>query len=93
MEAVIGNGIALLALAVIVGLAVRSLWRSRRSGGGCNGDCGSCGGCRRGGGEPWEAAPRRKKSTGDDVFTISRACTQAVSINSLNTGRLRWIIS
>lgn len=42
MEAVIGNGIALLALAVIVGLAVRSLWRSHRDGGHCNGDCGSC---------------------------------------------------
>ncbi|MDE6455136.1 MAG: FeoB-associated Cys-rich membrane protein [Dysosmobacter sp.] len=45
MNAFIGNSVALLALAVVVGLAIRSLWNSRKSGGHCNGDCGSCGGC------------------------------------------------
>lgn len=48
MNALIGNGIVLLALAAVVGLAIRSLWRSHKSGGPCNGDCGSCGGCHRG---------------------------------------------
>lgn len=48
MNALIGNGVVLLVLAAAVGLAVRSLWRSHRSGGHCNGDCGSCGGCRHG---------------------------------------------
>lgn len=45
MSAVLGNLIAIAVLAAVVALAVRSLWRSRRSGGGCNGDCASCGGC------------------------------------------------
>ena len=31
-------------VAVIVALAARSIWRSHRSGGGCHGDCSSCGG-------------------------------------------------
>nr|WP_326126052.1 FeoB-associated Cys-rich membrane protein [uncultured Oscillibacter sp.] len=48
MNALIGNGVVLLVLAAAVGLAVRSLWRSHRSGGHCSGDCGSCGGCRHG---------------------------------------------
>lgn len=48
MTELVGSGIVLLALAVVVGLAVRSLWRSHRAGGHCNGDCGSCGGCRHG---------------------------------------------
>ena len=46
MNELIGSGIVLLALAAAVSLAVRSLWKSRRAGGHCNGDCGSCGGCR-----------------------------------------------
>lgn len=41
-----GDWIVLAALAAAIGLAVRSLWKSHRSGGGCNGDCGSCKGCR-----------------------------------------------
>ena len=45
MNELAGNGIALLMLAAVVGLAVRSLWRAHKSGGHCNGDCGSCGGC------------------------------------------------
>ena len=35
-----------LILAGVVALAVRSLWQSHKSGGHCNGDCGTCGGCR-----------------------------------------------
>lgn len=45
MPPLIGNLIALSLLALVVGLAVRSLWKSRRAGGHCNGDCASCGGC------------------------------------------------
>ena len=33
-----------LILAGVVALAVRSLWQSHKSGGHCNGDCGTCGG-------------------------------------------------
>ena len=40
-----GYVIVIAVLAVIVFLAARSLWRSHRSGGHCNGDCASCGGC------------------------------------------------
>ena len=41
----LGEIIVLLVLAGVVALAVRSLWKSRKSGGGCNGDCGNCRGC------------------------------------------------
>ena len=34
-----------LILAGVVALAVRSLCQSHKSGGHCNGDCGTCGGC------------------------------------------------
>ena len=33
------------AVGVIVALAVRSLIKQKKSGGGCNGDCGHCKGC------------------------------------------------
>ena len=45
MNELIGNGIVLLALGGAVGLALRSIWRSRQAGGRCTGDCASCGGC------------------------------------------------
>ena len=45
MSAFFGNIIVIAVLAAAVALAVRSLWRSHRSGGGCNGDCGNCKGC------------------------------------------------
>lgn len=45
MSGVLGNVIVLAVLAIVVALAVRSLWRFHKSGGHCNGDCGSCGGC------------------------------------------------
>ena len=40
-----GEIVVVLVLAGVAALAVRSLWKSRKSGGGCNGDCGSCRGC------------------------------------------------
>ena len=46
MSAVLGNLIVIAVLAAAVVLAVRSLWKSHNSGGGCNGDCGICRGCR-----------------------------------------------
>lgn len=45
MPAILGNIIVIAVLIAVVVLAVRSLWKSRKSGGGCNGDCGSCRGC------------------------------------------------
>lgn len=45
MSPVFGNLIVILVLAIVVSLAVRSLWRSHKQGGHCNGDCASCGGC------------------------------------------------
>lgn len=42
-----GEIIVILVLACAVGLAVRSLWKSRKSGGACNGDCSQCGGCHK----------------------------------------------
>ena len=41
----LGEIVVLLVLAGVVALAVRSLWKSRKSGGGCNGDCGNCHSC------------------------------------------------
>ncbi|WP_251317960.1 FeoB-associated Cys-rich membrane protein [Flintibacter muris] len=40
-----GEIVVLLALAGVVGLAVRSLWKSHKAGGHCNGDCSQCSGC------------------------------------------------
>ncbi len=40
-----GDIIVLAVLTVAVLLAIRSVRKARRSGGHCNGDCGSCGGC------------------------------------------------
>ena len=42
MPPILGNIIVIAVLAVAVALAVRSLWKSHKSGGGCNGDCGNC---------------------------------------------------
>ncbi len=46
MPPIVGNIIAVALIVLVVGLAVRSLWRSHKKGGGCScgGDCGSCGG-------------------------------------------------
>ena len=45
MQVFLGNLIVLLVLAAVTALAVRSLWRSRKQGGHCTGDCASCGCC------------------------------------------------
>ncbi len=45
MSPVLGNLIVLLVLALVVALAVRSLWRNHKRGGHCNGDCAHCGSC------------------------------------------------
>ena len=45
MPAVLGNLIVIGALIAAAALAARSLWKSHKSGGGCNGDCGNCRGC------------------------------------------------
>ena len=45
MPAILGNIIVIAALIADVALAVRSLWKSHKSGGGCNGDCGNCHDC------------------------------------------------
>ena len=37
-----GNAIVLIGLGIVVALAIRSLWKSHKTGGGCNGNCGSC---------------------------------------------------
>lgn len=46
MPPIFGNLIVILALGIAAALAVRSLWRSHRQGGHCDGDCACCGGCR-----------------------------------------------
>ena len=46
MSGIWGNVIVLAVLAIVVALAARSLWKERKNGGGCSGDCASCrGGC------------------------------------------------
>lgn len=45
MPDLLGYLVVMAVLAVAVALAVRSLWKSHKSGGHCSGDCRSCGGC------------------------------------------------
>lgn len=40
-----GEIVVLLILAAVAGLAVRSLWKTHRTGGHCSGDCSQCSGC------------------------------------------------
>lgn len=47
MSSMLGNMIVLAVLAAVVALAIRALWKAHKSGGGCNGDCASCGRCRK----------------------------------------------
>ena len=54
MPPVLGNLIALAGVGALVFLSVRTLWKSRKSGGGCAscgsaGSCAHCGGCASGG--------------------------------------------
>lgn len=48
MSPVLGNIIVISVLTAVVALAVRSLWKSHKSGGHCTGDCSSCGCCHGG---------------------------------------------
>lgn len=45
MPGILGYVIVTAVLAVIVALAIRSLWKSHKKGGHCTGDCSRCGGC------------------------------------------------
>ncbi|MBQ9521634.1 MAG: FeoB-associated Cys-rich membrane protein [Oscillospiraceae bacterium] len=50
MSPILGNAIALLAVALLVAVCVRNLWRDARRGGcggcgGCSGQCSHCAGC------------------------------------------------
>ena len=47
MPEYVGTVIVILILVLVVTLAIRSLWKSHKKGGGCSGDCGSCGGCHK----------------------------------------------
>lgn len=42
-----GDVIVILALAGVVALAIRSMWRSHKMGKHCTGDCASCCGCHK----------------------------------------------
>lgn len=45
MPSILGNLLVIAVLAIVVALAVRSLWREHKSGSGCGGNCASCKGC------------------------------------------------
>ncbi len=45
MPPIVGNLIVIALLAAVVALAIRSLWKDRRNGTHCTGDCSCCGGC------------------------------------------------
>ena len=58
MPAVIGNLIAVLLVALLVGVSVLELIKERKKGGcgGCSGCCGSCAGCAK---CPHKAQPQK----------------------------------
>ncbi len=45
MPGYVGTVIVIAMLLAVVLLAVRSLWKSKKSGKGCDGDCSHCRGC------------------------------------------------
>ena len=45
MPGISGEVIVAIALAVLVVVIARHLWKSHKGGGGCCGDCSQCGGC------------------------------------------------
>ena len=47
MSAIFGQILVSAVLLGVVALAVRSLWRSHKSGGHCTGNCGSCKHCHK----------------------------------------------
>ena len=46
-----GDVIVIGVLSLIVALAIRSMWKSHKTGSGCSGCSGNCSGCRAGCGE------------------------------------------
>ncbi len=40
-----GDVIVIGALAMVVALVIRSMWKTKKNGGGCSGCSGNCGGC------------------------------------------------
>ena len=45
MSGILGSVIVILIVVGVAALAVRSLWKEHKAGGGCSGNCASCGGC------------------------------------------------
>ena len=45
MSPIAGNLIVIAVLTIVVFLAVRSIWKERKRGCHCGGDCSRCGGC------------------------------------------------
>lgn len=45
MPSMLGTVIVVLIVAGVVALSIRSLWKDHKSGGGCTGNCATCGGC------------------------------------------------
>ncbi len=43
-----GDVIVLVALGVIIGLVIRSMWKNHKNGGGCSGCSCNCESCKRG---------------------------------------------
>lgn len=48
MPQMLGQALVGLILIGVVVLAVRSVWKSHKTGGHCSGDCSRCGGCHHG---------------------------------------------
>lgn len=48
MPQMLGQALVGLILIGVVALAVRSVWKSHKTGGHCSGDCSRCGGCHHG---------------------------------------------
>ena len=40
-----GNIIVGAVILIVVGIAIWSIYKDKKSGGGCDGNCGNCGGC------------------------------------------------
>lgn len=46
MPEILGNMLIITLLTITAALAARSVWKTHKSGGHCNGDCGNYGNCR-----------------------------------------------
>lgn len=45
MPGMLGTIIVVLIVVGVAALSIRSLWKDHKSGGGCTGNCATCGGC------------------------------------------------